>query len=175
MSRSDDNYAPTELTAKRAASIWRKLLADPVYDNLGDGPASPEDRFNTGMANAMISMLPNNATNELLDAFETKLAKELLNETRDPYIRTSLSVDYHPCEILQFCADRVGLNMQFPWKTSMNVHGDHLSVRAGYGAPSMFHYPLPDGRWLVTTLHGSDISKVIDLVQGGTPEFTVED
>lgn len=40
--------------------------------------------------------------------------------------------------------------------------------------PWVYHYPLPDGSWLVTTLHGSEINKLIGYVQGGRPEFTVE-
>jgi hypothetical protein len=33
---------------------------------------------------------------------------------------------------------------------------------------------MPDGRWLLTTLYGSDINKVIEYAAGGKPEFSIE-
>ena len=85
-----------------------------------------------------------------------------------------LSVDYHPDKTLSTAAKAAGLQMEFPWKTTMWLSAGSLSLSAGYGAGSVYHYPLNDGRWLVTRLYGEDIGKVVDYVQGGKPEFTIE-
>lgn len=51
----------------------------------------------------------------------------------------------------------------------MWVYDDHLSVRNGYGSKTFYHYPLPNNRWLVTTLHGDpDMKRIIDIVESGS-------
>ncbi len=49
-----------------------------------------------------------------------------------------------------------------------------LSYAVGYGLEDVFHYPFPADRWLLTTLRGSDIDKIIEYVNGGKPEFVIE-
>jgi len=165
---------PSEQTAKRAAELWRRMLENPKYDALGS-TGTPEDVRNMGMASVMASVLPNNATAELLDALAEELAKQLMNPDRSTYERISLGVDYGPDLLLAEVAKTVGLEMQWPWKTRMYIDGDRcVSVSAGYGAEDVYHYPLPGNRWLVTTLSGSDIVKVIEYVDGGHPEFVIE-
>lgn len=159
---------------ERAAELWVCLLRNPKYDNLGDGPSSPEERMSCGMASVMASMLPNNATDEILELFRAALLRRMTDTSKSVYSRNSLHVDYGPDEILGDAAKEAGLKMQFPWKTNMWVGDNNVSVRNGYGAEAVCHYPLGDGRWLVTTLSGSDIAKVIELVNGGTPTFKVE-
>jgi hypothetical protein len=45
----------------------------------------------------------------------------------------------------------------------------------GYREPGENHYPLPDGRWLVTALSGRDMPHVVKAVlDGRLPELTVE-
>lgn len=39
----------------------------------------------------------------------------------------------------------------------------------------VWHYPLPNGKWLVTRLQGSDIDKVIEYAVGGAPKFKVDE
>jgi len=45
------------------------------------------------------------------------------------------------------------------------------AVSFGYGAPLTNYYPLPDGRWLLTSITANDAEmvKVISSVMGGNP------
>jgi hypothetical protein len=57
----------------------------------------------------------------------------------------------------------------------MWIGEDYISVSAGYAAASVYHYPLDNGKWLVTCLSGPEIAKIKKFVTDGTlPEFTVE-
>lgn len=165
-------YRPSERIVDRAVSIWRRLLENPRYDN-GD------TSFPGGMCMAMAKMIPNNANADRLDSFCGHLRKWLLSpddEQRGTFwSKQSLAVDYGPGRGLIEAAAASGLKMEFPWKTSMWINDDHLHVRAGYSAETFYHYPLADGRWLVTTLSGSEISKVIEYIGGGKPEFHIEE
>lgn len=154
---------------ERAAEIWRRLLEKPVYDNLGDQPARIEDFF----AQSLVDKLPKNATPERLAAFKAALLERFLDTSRDLFTRAGTHVDYGPDGLLRGAAEAVGLVLEFPWKTSVWVSDTYVSVRAGYGAESVYHYPLENG-WLVTRLSGSDISLVIEYVNGGSPDFLVE-
>jgi hypothetical protein len=148
---------------ERAADLWVKLLQNPRYDN---GDSSQQG----GMAAALAVTLPSNATDERLAAFRTELIRLLMQ----PGSRGMLDVDYQPDRTLSAAAKVAGLEMQFPWKTTMFLEEGYLSLTAGYGAGAVYHYPLKDGRWLVTRLQGGDIDKVIDYVQGGKPKFVIE-
>lgn len=159
---------------ERAAELWVRMLRNPKYDNLGDGPAEPQERLISNFAGAMATMIPSNATEEKLEEFRCELIRRMSDSSVDLYRRQSQHVDYGPDGFLHDCAKAVGLKMEFPWKTNVWVNSECISVRNGYGADSVHHYPLGDGRWLVTTLGGRDISKVIEYVQGGKPEFTIE-
>jgi hypothetical protein len=87
---------------------------------------------------------------------------------------TYLSVDYDPDLILRDAAEKAGLKTKFPWKTSMRLTDSYVTVSCGYGADYIFYYPLSDDRWFVTTLYGSDIDKVIRLIEDAviSTEFT---
>lgn len=119
-------------------------------------------------------MIPRNNTAEVLGAFGVALKRLLKIPTEGGYYTTYLGVDYDPDLILRKAADEAGLKMQFPWKTRMVIQAKCLSFAVGYVAEDVYHYPLPDDRWLVTTLRGSDIDKIIEYVNGGTPEFVIE-
>jgi len=140
------------------------MLESPEYKAVSENSA-PEDRLNMGIAASMAKQIPSNATPERLDAFADALRRRLPGEAHGDYI--SVGVDYGPDKILSDAAEDAGLDMQFPWKTQMWISHGTVSVSAGYGAPQVFHHPMADGRWLVTTLYGSDIDKVIALVERG--------
>lgn len=170
-------YIPNERIVKRAAQVWMEMLGAPKYDNLGpNSPESPESKFRNGIASTMAASLPKNNTPEVLQRFGEELTKIMLKPfkftahdgTEHEYQAANyLTVDYHPDAPLREAAKRAGLEMQFPWKTSMFLEEDYLSVSAGYGAPSVYHYPLQNDRWLVTRLNGPDIGKIIELVEAG--------
>jgi len=158
----NEDREPTEQTARRAVELWKRLLKNPKYDN------GAEDQANK-MAQLLAMGLNKNNTDEKLKAFGDELFKKIMNKDEPNYSRTSLCVDYGPDKTLDDCAKAAELKMEFPWKTNMYIYKDSVSVRAGYGAESENHYPLGDGRWLVTTLSGSDIDQVIEYVKGEKP------
>ncbi len=170
MSRNRE-YNPTERTAKRAAELWKRMLRRPKFDN-GDQSG------NSGVAVMLAHMIPTNITEELLDAFADKLVSLIMTpDEKDPeyFPNSRMHVDYGPCHVLSGAAESVGLKIEFPWQTNMWVHADSLSVRHGYGAETVFHYALENGKWLVTTLSGPEIDKIKRYVVDGTlPEFKVE-
>lgn len=171
----NDEWTPSEATAKRAAELWKRMLSNPKYDNVGENP-SPQDALTGALARSLVAQVPNNAHDGMLEKFADLLEHKLLDTAVAEYERGCISVDYGPCPLLKDVADRVGLEMEFPWKTTMWVRRNYVSVSAGYGAEPVYHYPLVDGRWLVTTLQGSDIQKVIECVETGVlPEFEIEE
>lgn len=164
-------YVPNELIVDRAVELWKRMLKNPRFDN-GD------NSFVGGMCAALAMTMPSNVDEEKLKVFGDALKKSLMTNTVGggsyEYFTSDLSVDYDPCRVLLDAAKEAGLTAKFPWKTSMFLTDEYLSVSCGYGAELVSHYPLSDGRWLMTTLRGSDISKVIDVINGGEPGFVVE-
>ena len=164
------NNPPTERTARRAVTLWKRMLTNPKYDYLGEH-CSREDAAQHFQMEAMgisPTKLPNNSTSELLDAFGDELYKRLMDDSLSSYERKTLGVDYGPDKILAEAASSAGLKMEFPYKTMMWVHDEYISVRYGYGADIVNHYPLSNNRWLVTTLSGEpDLKKLLEFVQRG--------
>ncbi len=162
---------PSDLLVKRAVELWKRMLRSPKFDNGDNGP-------NGGMASMLATMIPTNTTEELLDKFGVELEKTILTpseHSRDYYPNTSLHVDYGPDKALGDAAEAAGLKCQFPWKTNMWIGDGCVSVSAGYAAANVYHYPLDNGKWLVTSLSGSEIDKIKRFVTDGThPEFMVE-
>ena len=163
-------YRPVEKIVDRAVELWKRMLKNPKFDN---GDPSPSGFF----AGAMAKTIPNNATDEILQVFGENLKTALMNpepEYKQEFFHSSLGVDYGPDKVLHDAANKAGLKMEFPWKTSMSLWTEHVSVSAGYGAERVYHYPLADGRWLMTTLCGSDISKIIAYCEGKELSFEIE-
>lgn len=152
---------------ERVADLWVRWLRDPRYDN---GDTSSEGAFNNAVGGAMASMLHNNSNEENLEEFRKELIKTLHALGDTCY---DIGSDYQADRNLQGAADRAGLKMAFPYKHSMSWFGNALCVHQGYGK-SVYHYELDGGKWLITSLYGADIDKVIEYVQGGQPEFVVE-
>lgn len=171
-------YKPNPIIIDRAVEVWKQMLSNPKYDNLGeDSPEPPSSISSNRLASLITSALPKNNDTETLEKFGEALRHILLNDglvtEKKEYIPIYLSVDYHPDGTLQDAAKAVGLKMEFPWKTTMHLLENHLSVSMGYAAPYVSHYPLKNGRWLVASLEGRDIDKIIALIESGiiTPEL----
>lgn len=162
---------PTLRTAKKAAELWKSMLRKPTFDN--------GDKSEAGLFTSMLASLsPSNATDEILNVFGEKLTEKILTKSDkypEYYPNTTLGSDYGPDLTLDQCANESGLKCQFPFKTVVWVMSDCVQVRNGYGAEAVFHYALDNGKWLVTTLCGSEIEKIKKYVTDGTPlEFKVE-
>jgi hypothetical protein len=180
---SFQEYKPNPIIVCRAASVWVEMLAAPKYDNLGtNSPEPPSAIIANKTASLLAGMTPKNNDPETLEKFRVALIDVLSGplEWEDTFCNpphkytttfSHLGVDYHPDIPLCEAAKRAGLEMTFPWKTTMWLYADCLSVSNGYAAPSMWHYPLgadPSAdNWLVTTLQGEDVKKVIALIQSG--------
>ena len=117
----------------KAVDIWKTLLANPKYDNLGD-TGTPDERRTMGFASALTAMISKNNTPDVLDRFGEELAKALA-AVDVPGNYYWLDVDYQPCQMLADAAKSAGLKMEWPWKTTTWIKADSVELRAGYGAP----------------------------------------
>lgn len=114
-----------------AVNWWANALQNPKFDN-GDDTATPDS-----MA-FLMRMLVNEKhkiTDDQLNLFKKSLADKLLSSLESSS-SIYFGVDYHPDKILYDAAETAGIDddMGFPWKTSMNVSAEEVSVSAGYGA-----------------------------------------
>ena len=156
----------------RACELWVRAMRAPIYDN---GDKSPQGL----LAEALVASLPRNSDEPVLAKFRQELKRilsepftyEPFREGADPWVARvdSLLVDYHPDQPLRTAAERAGLKTEFPWKTSMHLEHGVVSFRQGYGAHTVYHYPLDSGLWLVTTLRGADrdVDALLDFARSG--------
>ncbi len=169
-------YVPNEKIVDRAVEIWIRALRNPTYDvGLSKDP-SPSAGMGLALMHMVASNLnKNNQEEEVLAKFGQELKKLLMNKqvsVHNPnYVRyiKILDVDYHECETLSQAAKAADLKMMFPTKTTMHIYDDCVEMKMGYAAPYDRHYPLPDGRWLITSLTGKDIQHVIHHFATGEP------
>jgi len=117
-------------TAQKAAKWWADQLR-------GNAKLDNGDRETGGMASLFGIMLQQaektKQSTEQVDAFEKSLADVLLKEQP----RWGFGVDYHPDAILEAAAQSASLNLgmcTLPWKTTMFIDGEKVTVRCGYGA-----------------------------------------
>lgn len=183
-----EEYKPNPIIVAKACDLWCQMLTNPKFDALGANcPRCDDPHGSMAIAQMMaaVNATCESVSPETLTKFRESLTRLLMSKTvtnyktyevipsEDGYYGTSLHVDYHPDAILaQAGKDADVPETRWPWKTSMYLSGGFLSLSYGYGAEHVYYYPF-DGKWLVTTLHGSDISKVFEYVRGGKPEFVV--
>jgi hypothetical protein len=158
----------------RAVELWCRKLLNPKFDNGDDS--------DTGCMTHMLATINiQNDKNRIpdlsasIEKFRTVLTEKLIqlrdNPAEGEYFNTYLDVDYRPCLILAEAADIAGIpHSMFSCKSSVSMDRyfpeatGRVSTSFGYGAPHIYHYPLPDGRWLMTSLNGEDINLVINDV-----------
>jgi len=183
-----EKQEPNVLIISKACLLWVEMLSNPKFDALGGHGDRDDPNGSVFLSQGMAAVLAekNKPTAEALSKFAEELKKYLINKTTyipetqkivldsEGCYRTSLSVDYHPDFTLGQAAENAGVSTDsFPWKTSMYLMGDHLSLSYGYGGETLRYYPI-DGQWLITTLCGSDISKVFEYIRGGSPVFDIQ-
>ena len=175
---------------ERGAELWARALRRPKFDN---GDRSFVGAVGMGLASGLADLKASEVDDldGKIDAFKSALVERLKfdrdhegQETGKPgtyapetyWFETFLSTDYHPCRVLAEVAETVGIPTQlFSIKSSVSLHHDSAGSAFGYGVEDTFHYPLGDGRWLLTTLRGGDMPTIIDAVKAGRlPELTVE-
>lgn len=149
---------------EKAVDIWCKAIHNPIHDNGDDS----EQGF---MGSLLISMNTQSSKEGMsnivkqVEIFRDELTSRLKGQNENDRLNRWLDVDYHPCSLLMECAEKADIpaNM-FSIKSCVAIYDDHIDVRFGYSAKSVKYYPLPDGRWLLTSLSGDDISKIIKHV-----------
>ncbi len=126
----DANYNPTELTARRAAELWKRMLRQPKFDNGDTGPSG-------GLAVALVSMIRTNTTNELLEAFGCKLVERILSfERRQAVIHDAKGHKGRIVPFPEILHDQVKLqieSMRVLWKHDVADGLNGVSLPYAYG------------------------------------------
>ena len=158
----------SEVIVNRAVELWCRKLNMPKFDNGDDST--------TGIMSMMLATLNiHNDKDEISDmlkrieVFRKELTEAINKSYNDSgYYNSYLSVDYGPDKILHDAAVIAEIpSSQFSCKSTVSFSSDCVTTSFGYGAEGVNHFPLPDGRWLITTLRGSDINKIITQVMNG--------
>lgn len=164
-----------DIIINKAVDIWCKKLLRPQFDN---GDTSENGFFgmvlatiNIETAKSKIKDMPNR-----VEIFRKSLTDNLLRIRDTPndkeYFPRFLDVDYGPCRSLVDASAAADIpHSQFSCKSSVHMADDKVTASFGYGAPRINYYPLPDGKWLLTTLLGDseDMNKIITSVMAGNP------
>ena len=118
---------------KVAAKWWADKLREVNLGNFGDGV-----NYTVGMKAMFLStMLAKDyqPSDEAIDLFEKRLAN-IIKKQVEAHGFMNLSVGYGPDPILVNLAHKTGVSTcRFPFKTSMWIEKDKVSVRAGHDAP----------------------------------------
>jgi hypothetical protein len=165
----------SDLIIRKAVDIWCKKLFVPVFNN-GDnsvhgGMVLMLATINIQSDKALVDDMP-----ARVETFRQVLTAELVRLRDEPLDKEHfppwLDVDYGPCRILGAAADKAGIpQSQFSCKSSVSMRANSLSAHFGYGVPDTNYYPLPDGRWLLTSIKADDaeMEKIICSVMDGNP------
>lgn len=119
-------------TAQKAARWWADQLRG--HAKLDNGDQSETGAMTFVMSRILQSKEKAGQTPAQVDRFESALAILIYKGDFD-----FIDVDYHPDPILEQAADEAGLSLgmaSLPWKTTMHIDGDKVTVRCGYGAPA---------------------------------------
>lgn len=108
-------------TAIKAAKWWSNKLKCNSH-------SSGDDSFTSVMADYLVSK--DSVSEEQFTTFETYLIDDIIKCDR-----IVLRCDYGPDIKLGLAAEKAGIDcVKFPWKTSMYIDNDEISVSDGYGA-----------------------------------------
>ena len=117
-----------------AADWWAEAVANPKFDN--------GDAFTSLFAAVLTADMQKPESGEI-QRFKENLGLEILAGLIKNPNYFSLDVDYDPDYHLANAACKAGFRggvLQFPWKTTMYITKDKVTVRAGYGAKSEVLY-----------------------------------
>ncbi len=158
----------TDRMIDRGVDIWCKKLLQPHFDNGDDS----NDGLGGLLANANIE---NDLAKEIhltskIEVFRVTLTTLLKQELEERQYISSLYVDYGPSGNLGKAAEVAEIPPSlFGCKSDVDINVDCCTSRFGYGQQSINHFPLSDDKWLLTTLRGGDMDKVIKSVERGNP------
>ena len=181
-----------DIIIERAVELWCRALRRPDHDN---GDRSFAGVLGAAIGNTVaerqIAAIPDYAA--AIEVFRAALVERLKykrdhegeptgeqNSNGSPrmhWLSCSLNTDYHPDDDLAFAADKAGIpHSAFSIKSRVSFYdASHVSAAFGDAAVPLCHFPLPDGRWVITRLSGDDMPLILQAVQDGRlPELTVE-
>lgn len=152
----------------RAVDLWCKALLNPIFDN-GDNGEVGAMTAALGEINiaAELKIEPNLSAK--IEVFRKDLTSRIEEQLNSNSRRTVyLDTDYAPSGLLAESARAAGIpGTLFSIKSHVSICDDSVSSTFGYSSERSNHYPLFDGRWLVTTLTGSDMTKIINQIETG--------
>lgn len=152
----------------RAVDLWCKALLNPFFDHGDNGEVGA---MTAALGEINISAELKNEPNlsAKIEVFRKDLTariKEQLSSNSRRYVY--LETDYAPSGLLSESARAAGIpGTLFSIKSHVSISDDSVSSSFGYSSERCNHYPLSNNRWLVTTLTGGDIGKIIKLVNLG--------
>lgn len=120
-------------TANKAAKWWADQLRG--HAKLDNGDNSETGFFGMALGMILQEREKSKQSTEQMDKFEKELADALIRDNTSCF-----GVDYHPDYILELAAENAGLPLgmtTLPWKTTMWIDGDKVTVRCGYGAEAV--------------------------------------
>lgn len=119
--------------AEAVGQWWAEQVGAPRFQNVRPEERSWESDFVSVTAHMLADKHP--VTPEAGRGFAQALQRRVEEDLKRPGW-THLGVDYGPDPMLAEAAEEAGVSMsRFPWKTSMWVHRDYVTVSTGYGAP----------------------------------------
>ena len=117
---------------EKVAAWWTKVIQIPMNQDNGER-GMMEILMNTVSMNAQKELTPRN-----IALFKENLVKELL-ANKDSYFHKTLSVDYHPDNVLSEVAQNSGIPLGvFPCKSSSYISKENVA-KAGRGYQSGSH------------------------------------
>lgn len=124
---------------KVAAKWWAEKLRNLNPKNFDNGDKSGTGFLTMLLATKIASNVKPSA--EKVEWFEEKLA-EVIEEYIQENGSLKLSVDYQPDAVLSRAAIETGINLNvFPWKTTMWVERNSITVSDGYCAETRCIFP----------------------------------
>lgn len=124
---------------KVAAKWWADKIRNVGPGNFDNGDTS----LSGGITMVLATMLAMDSepSGKTIDLFEEKLANTI-KEHVETHGTMTLTVDYVPDQILGRLAKETGVSPNvFPWKTTMWIKNNHVSVSSGYGNTSKTIFP----------------------------------
>jgi hypothetical protein len=126
-----------ELACRAAAAWWVAAIRKVRAERAAIEPEMTKAAVMCALAEVAMradGILRNLATEGRLARFGAELDRRL-RDTDPGEWGATLSVDYHPEELLAEAAEAAGIDAsQFPRKTRMRVYDDHVTAKAGYGS-----------------------------------------
>ena len=113
-------------TAEKAAKWWGDTISGTHHHD--NGAEDNRNLLAMSLADAIAAV--NRPTDDQVSKFVDLLTDKLVNTDN-----ISIYCDYHPDLFLLEVAEKVGIDESvFPYKTSMSIRNDVVSVKSGYGS-----------------------------------------